>query len=100
MERKSRSSRTLEESNEELTLWKQICSLLIKLEGIQKDEETILNSINKIQLSVNTEQSTVHIVYNFIITLTIHYVGITAIIHQKLKDNYRRGIELSSNEYK
>ncbi|KAI7895707.1 SGF29 tudor-like domain-containing protein [Mucor mucedo] len=82
MERKSRSSRPLEDGHEELNLWKQICQLLVKLEGIQKDEESILNSINKIQLSVNAEQ------------------GITLLVQQKLKDTYRRGIELSSNEYK
>lgn len=58
MERKSRSSRPLEDGHEEWTLWKQICQLLVKLEGIQKDEESILNSINKIQLSVNAEQGT------------------------------------------
>lgn len=56
MDRKSRSSKSHEESNEELDLWKQICSSLIKLEGIQKDQEPILNSINKIQLSVNIEK--------------------------------------------
>ncbi|KAG2231786.1 hypothetical protein INT48_005441 [Thamnidium elegans] len=80
MERKSRSSRS---HDEELSLWKQICSSLIKLEGIQKDEESVLSTINKIQLSVNVEK-----------------VGITSLIHQKLKDNYRRGIELSLTESK
>ncbi|KAI8054902.1 SGF29 tudor-like domain-containing protein [Thamnidium elegans] len=79
MERKSRSSRS---HDEELSLWKQICSSLIKLEGIQKDEESVLSTINKIQLSVNVEK------------------GITSLIHQKLKDNYRRGIELSLTESK
>lgn len=53
MERKSRSSRS---HDEESSLWKQICSSLIKLEGIQKDEESVLNTINKIQLSVNVEK--------------------------------------------
>ncbi|GAA5810080.1 hypothetical protein MFLAVUS_003498 [Mucor flavus] len=80
MERKSRSSRS---HDDEASLWKQICSSLIKLEGIQKDEESVLNTINKIQLSVNVEK-----------------VGITSLIHQKLKDNYRRGIELSLSESK
>ncbi|KAI9365855.1 SGF29 tudor-like domain-containing protein [Pilaira anomala] len=79
MERKSRSSRS---HDEESSLWRQICSSLIKLEGIQKDEESVLSTINKIQLSVNVEK------------------GITGLIHQKLKDNYRRGIELSLNESK
>lgn len=51
MDRKSRSSRSHEEINEETSLWRQICSSLIKLEGIQKDEETVINSINKYQLS-------------------------------------------------
>ncbi|KAI9480831.1 MAG: SGF29 tudor-like domain-containing protein [Benjaminiella poitrasii] len=82
MDRKSRSSRSHEESSEEISLWKQICSSLLKLEGIQKEEETVINSINKIQLSVDIEK------------------GITGLIQQKLKENYKRGIELSSNESK
>ncbi|CAO0800808.1 unnamed protein product [Mucor circinelloides] len=83
MERKSRSSRTQDDSSaEEVGLWKQICTSLLKLEGIQKEEETVINSINKIQLSVDIEQ------------------GITSLIYQKLKDNYKRGIELTSSEQK
>lgn len=83
MERKSRSSRTQDDSSaEEVGLWKQICASLLKLEGIQKEEETVINSINKIQLSVDIEQ------------------GITSLIYQKLKDNYKRGIELTSSEQK
>lgn len=98
MERKSRSSR---DANEELALWKQICHMLLKLEGIQKDEESILNSINKIQLSVNAEQGTAHNLFflSFFLLIT-GCLGITSLLHQKLKDAYRRGIELSSNEYK
>jgi hypothetical protein len=56
MDRKSRSSRTHEESSEEFSTWRQICSLLYKLEGIQKEQETIINSINKIQLTVDIEK--------------------------------------------
>lgn len=83
MERKSRSSRSQDDgSAEEFGLWKQICTSFLKLEGIQKEEETIINSINKIQLSVDIEQ------------------GITSLIHQKLKDNYKRGIELTTSEQK
>ncbi|KAI7903664.1 SGF29 tudor-like domain-containing protein [Cokeromyces recurvatus] len=82
MDRKSRSLRSHEESSEEFNIWKQICSSLLKLEGIQKEEETVINSINKIQLSVDIEK------------------GITGLIQQKLKENYKRGIELSFNESK
>lgn len=56
MDRKSRSSRSLDESNEEFNTWRQICSLLFKLEGVQKEQETIINSINKIQLTVDIEK--------------------------------------------
>jgi hypothetical protein len=80
MDRKSRLLRLQEDISAEYSLWKQICSSLIKLEGIQKEEEPILNNINKIQSSVDFEK------------------GITSIIQQKLKENYRRGIELSTNE--
>lgn len=83
MERKSRSSRTQDDGPvEEFGLWKQICTSLLKLEGIQKEEEAIINSINKVQLSVDTKQ------------------GITSLIYQKLKDNYKRGIELTTSEQK
>ncbi|KAI8990171.1 SGF29 tudor-like domain-containing protein [Pilobolus umbonatus] len=79
MDRKSRTSRS-GEMNEEFTLWKEICSSLVKLEGIQEDEESMINTLNKTQHSINIEK------------------GITSMIHQRLKDNYRRGIELSTNE--
>ncbi|KAG1050576.1 hypothetical protein G6F43_007167 [Rhizopus delemar] len=82
MERKSRSSRLANEEMTEVNIWKQICSSLIKLEGIQKDEQVVLNNINNVQYSIQLEK------------------GISGLIHQKLKDNYRRGIELSSNETK
>lgn len=81
MDRKSRSLRS-QEVNEEFNLWKEICSSLVKLEGIQKDEELMINTLNKTQLSINIEK------------------GITGILHQRMKDNYRRGIELSTTESK
>ena len=56
MDRKSRSTRLQEESGEELSLWKQICSQLKKLEEIQKDETIVLNNINKDQLSIDHEK--------------------------------------------
>ncbi|KAI8094950.1 SGF29 tudor-like domain-containing protein [Gilbertella persicaria] len=80
MERKSRSSRLNEDLNDESNLWKQICSSLVKLETIRKEEETIISSINKIQVSMEDEK------------------GVNQFIQQKLRDNYRRGIELSTHE--
>ncbi|KAG2226615.1 hypothetical protein INT45_005101 [Circinella minor] len=82
MDRKSRTSRSasLEDTNEELSLWKQICSSLTKLENIQKETESVLNSINKIHLAVNFDE------------------GISLNLSQRLKDYYQSGIELSSSE--
>ncbi|OBZ86499.1 SAGA-associated factor 29 [Choanephora cucurbitarum] len=80
MERKSRSSRIHDDLNDESNLWKQICSSLFKLEGIQREEEGIINTINKVQLSLDSEKVS------------------NNILQQKLKDNYRRGIELSTHE--
>ncbi|KAI8380230.1 SGF29 tudor-like domain-containing protein [Blakeslea trispora] len=80
MERKSRSSRIHDDLNDESNLWKQICSSLLKLEGIQREEEGIINTINKVQLSLDTEKAS------------------NNLLQQKLKDNYRRGIELSTHE--
>lgn len=98
MERKSRSSRLANEEMTEVNIWKQICSSLIKLEGIQKDEQVVLNNINNVQYSIQLEKGkTRNRKQNKILTLSI---GISGLIHQKLKDNYRRGIELSSNETK
>lgn len=98
MDRKSRSLRSQEDISAEYSLWKQICSSLIKLEGIQKEEEPILNNINKIQSSVDFEkgkQSKKRAHDDFLMRWPL---GITSIIQQKLKENYRRGIELSTNE--
>ncbi|KAI9316031.1 SGF29 tudor-like domain-containing protein [Dichotomocladium elegans] len=84
MDRKSRTSRSasLEETNEELSLWKSICTSLAKLETIQKETESVLNNINKIHLSVNLDE------------------GITSAISERLKDYYQNGITLSSTEAK
>ncbi|CEG63324.1 hypothetical protein CU097_009405 [Rhizopus azygosporus] len=80
MDRKSRSSRLHEDMNEEVNLWKQICYSLAKLEGLQKDEEVVINTINKFHYSLEK--------------------GISSAIHQKLKESYKRGIELSNHESK
>lgn len=55
MDRKSRTSRsaTLDDTNEEVSLWKQICNALAKLEIIQKETSTIVTSINSIHTAVN-----------------------------------------------
>ncbi|KAI9491600.1 SGF29 tudor-like domain-containing protein [Zychaea mexicana] len=82
MDRKSRTSRSasLEDTNEELSLWKQICTSLAKLENIQKETESVLNSINKIHVAVNFDE------------------GISVSLSQRLKDYYQNGINLSSSE--
>ncbi|ORE07924.1 DUF1325-domain-containing protein [Rhizopus microsporus var. microsporus] len=82
MDRKSRTSRlaTLDETNEEVNLWKQICNALSKLENIQKDTGIIVSNINEIHKRVNPEE------------------GIPASINQKLTEYYRGGIDLSNNE--
>ncbi|KAI8089902.1 SGF29 tudor-like domain-containing protein [Halteromyces radiatus] len=84
MDRKSRTSRSasLEETNEELSLWKEICTSLVKLEGIQKEAGDVITNINKVHTSGYIENS------------------IPTAIHQRLKDHYRNGITLSSSEIK
>ncbi|CAO3638216.1 unnamed protein product [Cunninghamella blakesleeana] len=84
MDRKSRTSRsaTLENSNEELNLWKQICNSLIELEHIQKKTETTVKNLNDIRNTISTEE------------------GMSTSIYQRLKECYRGGIDLSSNEVK
>lgn len=56
MDRKSRASRaaSLDETNEEVSLWKQICSSLMKLENVQKESETIITSVNKLHMSIDS----------------------------------------------
>jgi conjugal transfer/entry exclusion protein len=58
MDRKSRTSRsaTLDDTNEEVSLWKQICNSLAKLEGIQKDAGNIVTNINSIHGAVNFDE--------------------------------------------
>ncbi|KAI9485613.1 MAG: SGF29 tudor-like domain-containing protein [Benjaminiella poitrasii] len=84
MDRKSRTSRsaTLEETNEEVNLWKQICNALAQLETIQNDTTTIVNTINSIHTAINTEE------------------GIPPSVGTKLVEQYKGGIDLSHNEAK
>lgn len=58
MDRKSRTSRSaaLEDTNEEVNLWKQICNALAKLETVQKNTSNLVSSINNIHGIVNLEE--------------------------------------------
>lgn len=60
MDRKSRTSRSanLDDTNEEVSLWKQICIALAKLEHVQKDTANVVTGINHIHTAVNMEQGT------------------------------------------
>ncbi|KAI8336538.1 SGF29 tudor-like domain-containing protein [Chlamydoabsidia padenii] len=82
MDRKSRTSRsaTLENSNEELNLWKQICNSLMELEHIQKKTETVMKNLNDMRSALRPNED------------------ISTTVLQRLKDQYRGGIELSSDE--
>ncbi|KAL1928445.1 hypothetical protein VTP01DRAFT_2801 [Rhizomucor pusillus] len=82
MDRKSRTSRSasLEETNEELSLWKHICSSLAKLDGIQKETDSALEGINEIRKTVSNDED-----------LPIN----TA---ERLRDLYKQSIDLSANE--
>ncbi|KAI8638770.1 SGF29 tudor-like domain-containing protein [Parasitella parasitica] len=84
MDRKSRTSRSanLDDTNEEVNLWKQICVALAKLEHVQKDAAGVVTGINQIHAAVNMEQ------------------GIPTVISNKLIDFYRGGIDLSNSESK
>ncbi|SAM01109.1 hypothetical protein [Absidia glauca] len=82
MDRKSRTSRsaTLENTNEELNLWKQICHSLMELEQIQAKTETVMKNLNEMRGTIRPEE------------------GITTVALQRLKEYYRGGIDLSSDE--
>ncbi|KAI7902605.1 SGF29 tudor-like domain-containing protein [Cokeromyces recurvatus] len=84
MDRKSRTSRsaTLDDTNEEVNLWKQTCNALSKLETIQNDISNIVNGINKIHTTINNEEE------------------IQPSISTKLIEHYEGGIDLSNNEAK
>ncbi|KAI8971915.1 SGF29 tudor-like domain-containing protein [Mycotypha africana] len=84
MDRKSRTSRsaTLEETNEEVSLWKQICNSLSKLENVQENITTIVTSINHLHTTVNTED------------------GVPPRIGDKLTEYYKGGIDLTQHEAK
>ncbi|CAM0140136.1 hypothetical protein VKS41_005839 [Umbelopsis sp. WA50703] len=84
MDRKSRASRaaSLDETNEEVNLWKQICSSLLKLENVQKESESIVTSVNKLHMSVDGVE------------------GMSTSTSYKLKELYSEGISASSTESK
>ncbi|KAI8988903.1 SGF29 tudor-like domain-containing protein [Pilobolus umbonatus] len=84
MDRKSRTSRsaTLDDTNEEVNLWKQICNALAKLEGLQKETTTVITSINNIHSTVHFEE------------------GISSSLAHRLMEYYKGGMELSVNEAK
>ncbi|KAI7892104.1 SGF29 tudor-like domain-containing protein [Mucor mucedo] len=84
MDRKSRTSRsaTLDDTNEEVSLWKQICNALAKLEVIQKETSAVVTSINSIHTAVNFNEE------------------IPTSIASRLMEYYRGGIDLSHSEAK
>ncbi|EIE80314.1 hypothetical protein RO3G_05019 [Rhizopus delemar RA 99-880] len=84
MDRKSRTSRlaTLDETNEEVNLWKQICNSLAKLEVIQKNTASVVTNINEIHATTNLDE------------------GLPISISKRLMEYYRGGIDLSHNEAK
>ncbi|GAN05138.1 SAGA-associated factor 29 homolog [Mucor ambiguus] len=89
MDRKSRTSRSanLDDTNEEVNLWKQICIALAKLEHVQKDTANVVTGINNIHTAVNMEQASPN-------------TGIPTVVGNKLMEFYRGGIDLSNNESK
>ncbi|GAB5589648.1 hypothetical protein Unana1_04548 [Umbelopsis nana] len=84
MDRKSRASRaaSLDETNEEVSLWKQICSSLLKLENVQKESESIITSVNKLHSSIDSVDA------------------ISSSTSYKLKELYSEGITTSLSESK
>ncbi|KAI8061679.1 SGF29 tudor-like domain-containing protein [Gongronella butleri] len=82
MDRKSRTSRSASLEDEELSLWKEICTSLVKLENIQRDAVDVITNINKVHGSSPFDN------------------GISSALHQRLKDYYRSGISLSTSELK
>jgi hypothetical protein len=67
MDRKSRTSRlaTLDETNEEVNLWKQICNSLAKLEVIQKNTASVVTNINEIHATTNLDEGKTKKNYSF-----------------------------------
>ncbi|ORX55642.1 hypothetical protein DM01DRAFT_1373383 [Hesseltinella vesiculosa] len=82
MDRKSRTSRSASLEDEELSLWKEICTSLVKLETIQRDTSEVITNINKVHGSQSLEN------------------GVTSALQQKLRGYYKEGITLSTNEVK
>ncbi|SAM01509.1 hypothetical protein [Absidia glauca] len=82
MDRKSRTSRsaTQDNSSEEFQLWKQICNSLMELEHIQKKAESVVKSLNDMRSTIRSDE------------------GMSTTLLQRLKTQYRGGIELSSDE--
>ncbi|ORY98969.1 SGF29 tudor-like domain-domain-containing protein [Syncephalastrum racemosum] len=78
--RSSRSTATLEESSEEHSLWKQICTSLADLEDTQERSALVLEKINAITRSTDFNR------------------GISASLKQQLGTLYQEAIELADKE--
>jgi hypothetical protein len=108
MDRKSRTSRsaTLENTNEELNLWKQICHSLMELEQIQAKTETVMKNLNEMRGTIRPEEGKTRTCSSLCVLARVHNrtdmplfsIGITAVALQRLKEYYRGGIDLSSDE--
>jgi SAGA-associated factor 29 len=74
MDRKSRTSRsaTLDSTNEEVSLWKQICIAFAKLENIQKDTANVVTNINHIHTAVNFDQGIWYLCIYHLCPITEH----------------------------
>lgn len=104
MDRRSRTSRsaTQENSSEELQLWTQICNSLMELEHIQKKAESVVKSLNDMRSTIRSDEGTVS--HDPPTCPSDHSppldwsLGMSTTLVQRLKSQYRGGIELSSDE--
>jgi hypothetical protein len=104
MDRKSRASRaaSLDETNEEVSLWKQICSSLLKLENVQKESEPIITSVNKLHMTIESIDGKLIDLgqRRKNIILIIEILAISPSTSYKLKELYSEGITTSISESK
>jgi hypothetical protein len=104
MDRKSRASRaaSLDETNEEVSLWKQICSSLLKLENVQKESESIITSVNKLHSSIDSVDGKFTDMVGKLRNEGIEIISkaISSSTSYKLKELYSEGITTSLSESK
>lgn len=113
-DRKARAARSssFDETNEETSLWRQICQDLTKLDSIHQEGDNIFGDINRHHKAADSDEGTLKHscfvkfsfcrIFFFLFYIVKHsshkMLGVSSSISAKLVDLYERGIKTSNSE--